>query len=122
MNNKNANYRKYNDRTGNSSTYHKKDGTSIRLKLNRESNKEIDDELDPNMNTVSWNEALKALEDGKNVKRTDWWYAEHAYISLSMFNHEYQFYMKGKYNTGPDTVEGYGLVYADIKSTKWIIL
>lgn len=37
---KNANYRKYNDRTKNSSKYHKKDGTSIRSKLKKES--EID--------------------------------------------------------------------------------
>ena len=31
--NKSANYRKLNDRTQNSSTYHKKDGTPIRAKL-----------------------------------------------------------------------------------------
>jgi hypothetical protein len=32
MNSKNADYRKNNDRTGNSSTYHKKDGTNVRAK------------------------------------------------------------------------------------------
>ena len=36
MGNKNANYRKHNDRTHNSSTYHKKDGTPIRAKLKNE--------------------------------------------------------------------------------------
>ena len=56
MNNKNANYRKYNDRTCNSSTYHKKDGTSIRPKLNQEANKEIDDELNPTMDTISYDD------------------------------------------------------------------
>jgi hypothetical protein len=30
MNSKNANYRKNNDRSQNSSTYHKKDGTNVR--------------------------------------------------------------------------------------------
>jgi hypothetical protein len=34
--NKNANYRKLNDRSLNSSTYHKKDGTAIRAKLKKE--------------------------------------------------------------------------------------
>lgn len=34
--NKNANYRKLNDGSLNSSTYHKKDGTAIRAKLKKE--------------------------------------------------------------------------------------
>jgi hypothetical protein len=38
---KNANYRKHNDRSQNSSTYHKKDGTPIRAILKRETEKEI---------------------------------------------------------------------------------
>jgi len=38
---KNANYRKINDRTMNSSTYHKKDGTSVRAKLKVAAKKEI---------------------------------------------------------------------------------
>ena len=42
MTNKDADYRKYNDRTHNSSTYHKKDGTSIRNKLKEEARKEIE--------------------------------------------------------------------------------
>lgn len=37
---KNANYRKHNDGTHNSSTYHKKDGTPIRAILKREAEKE----------------------------------------------------------------------------------
>ena len=36
-------YRKYNDRTMNSSTYHKKDGTSIRSLLKKEVMKEIEE-------------------------------------------------------------------------------
>jgi hypothetical protein len=32
MNNKNADYRKNNDHSQNSSTYHKKDGTNVRAK------------------------------------------------------------------------------------------
>ncbi len=38
---KNANYRKHNDRTHNSSTYHKKDGTPVRSILKREAENEI---------------------------------------------------------------------------------
>lgn len=36
---KNANYRKYNDRSLNSSTYHKKDGTNIRSILKEDAKK-----------------------------------------------------------------------------------
>jgi len=39
---KNANYRKHNDRTHNSSTYHKKDGTPIRAILKREAERDIE--------------------------------------------------------------------------------
>jgi len=38
---KDANYRKWNDRTHNSSTYHKKDGTKVRAILKSELKKEI---------------------------------------------------------------------------------
>lgn len=43
LNMKNANYRKHNDGTHNSSTYHKKDGTPIRAILKREAQQEIED-------------------------------------------------------------------------------
>jgi len=42
---KNADYRKHNDRTGNSSTYHKKDGTNTRAVLKREAKKEAADAM-----------------------------------------------------------------------------
>ena len=45
MTTNNANYRKYNDGTLNSSTYHKKDGTSIRSKLKKETKKIIQEEI-----------------------------------------------------------------------------
>ena len=38
---KDANYRKYNDHSHNSSTYHKKDGTPVRAILKREAEEEI---------------------------------------------------------------------------------
>jgi len=38
---KNADYRKLNDRTLNSSTYHKKDGTKVRAKLKEAARKKI---------------------------------------------------------------------------------
>jgi hypothetical protein len=38
---KNANYRKINDRSHNSSTYHKKDGTPVRGRLKAETRKII---------------------------------------------------------------------------------
>ena len=37
----NANYRKHNDRSKSSSTYHKKDGTAVRAILGREAAEEI---------------------------------------------------------------------------------
>ena len=40
---KNANYRKHNDGTHNSSTYHKKDGTPTRHLLKQETEKEIEE-------------------------------------------------------------------------------
>jgi len=42
---KNADYRKNNDRTQNSSTYHKKDGTPIRNILKNDAKKEIDEHI-----------------------------------------------------------------------------
>ena len=42
-----ANYRKYNDRSLNSSTYHKKDGTAVRAKLKQEFQKEVKNEKNP---------------------------------------------------------------------------
>jgi len=42
----NANYRKHNDRTLNSSTYHKKDGTSVRAILKRDAEKEVAEETE----------------------------------------------------------------------------
>lgn len=39
----NADYRKHNDRSKSSSTYHKKDGTAVRAILSREAAKEIRD-------------------------------------------------------------------------------
>jgi len=38
---KNANYRKMNDGSDSSSTYHKKDGTVVRAKLKSEMKKEV---------------------------------------------------------------------------------
>jgi len=40
---KHGNYRKYNDKSHNSSTYHKKDGTPMRHKLSQEAEKEIEE-------------------------------------------------------------------------------
>jgi len=44
---KKANYRKHNDRTHNSSTYHKKDGTPTRHLLKQEAKKEIELNYNP---------------------------------------------------------------------------
>ncbi len=43
MNSKNADYRKINDRSLNSSTYHKKDGTNVRAILKERAKKEIEE-------------------------------------------------------------------------------
>ena len=59
---KNADYRKYNDRTQNSSTYHKKDGTSMRHILKEDTQREIKTEL-------TWEE--RAVEDYYYEKNDD---------------------------------------------------
>lgn len=43
-NNKNANYRKYNDRTISSGKYHKLDDVNIRAKIKEETRKEVKNE------------------------------------------------------------------------------
>lgn len=43
-----ADYRKHNDRSHNSSTYHKKDGTPVRNKLNQEAKEEISEYTEGN--------------------------------------------------------------------------
>lgn len=50
-----ADYRKYNDRTLNSSTYHKKDGTNVRAILKNQLVKEI-------KNLVHWDLHLENLK------------------------------------------------------------
>ena len=42
----NANYRKHNDRSHNSSTYHKKDGTPVRHRLKEETRVEVEESRD----------------------------------------------------------------------------
>jgi len=49
---KNASYRKHNDRTDNSSTYHKKDGTNIRAILKREAEEEMKNAMTTTTTTV----------------------------------------------------------------------
>lgn len=39
-----ANYRKHNDGSHNSSTYHKKDGTNVREILKREARKQVEED------------------------------------------------------------------------------
>jgi hypothetical protein len=56
----NARYRKYNDHSHNSSTYHKKDGTPVRVKLKKEAENEIEDSQKTN---------LDADQTGRKVSR-----------------------------------------------------
>jgi hypothetical protein len=51
-----ANYRKHNDRTLNSSTYHKKDGTPVRGILKQEAEKEIQAHLSER---IPWNAVVR---------------------------------------------------------------
>ena len=50
---KNANYRKLNDRSLNSSTYHKKDGTAVRAILKRDAKKTIKEEIEKEEQNVN---------------------------------------------------------------------
>ena len=65
-----ANYRKHNDRTHNSSTYHKKDGTPVRGILKRETEDEISSFLDYKDNdlTPAQAEALDRAAERPPVK------------------------------------------------------
>ena len=56
-----ANYRKYNDRSLNSSTYHKKDGTAVRAKLKQELQKEVKNEKTHEVGTISDRELKKRV-------------------------------------------------------------
>lgn len=56
-----AYYRKYNDHTLNSSTYHKKDGTPIKAILKREAQEEIEEFF----NHKSANEVLDGCKSNK---------------------------------------------------------
>ena len=60
---KNADYRKINDRTQNSSTYHKKDGTNVRAVLKEESRKEIDEDETLDYIDTTMKDAIEFEED-----------------------------------------------------------
>ena len=62
----NANYRKHNDHTQNSSTYHKKDGTPIRTILKRETKEEIREHFEP---TSSLQNSRKGPNKEKKVAK-----------------------------------------------------
>ncbi len=64
---KNANYRKYNDRSHNSSTYHKKDGTPVRNKLKQEAEQEISQQIEESKNYLT----LRFDKYEVSVKMTD---------------------------------------------------
>ena len=65
-------YRKYNDRSHNSSTYHKKDGTSIRSALDREATEEITDAIietrRPAMSSEETEIAIKVIDRWWSIK------------------------------------------------------
>lgn len=85
---KKANYRKHNDRTHNSSTYHKKDGTPTRHLLKQEAKKEIELNYNPTDLPKYWvlseqyNEGrCEVIIDG--VYHDVWWNTEKSCWEIS---------------------------------------
>ena len=69
-----ANHRKHNDGSHNSSTYHKKDGTSVRAILKREATEEIEDALESALQDVReliQDDLLTCLDSMPNKVKTD---------------------------------------------------
>lgn len=75
-----AGYRKINDHTRNSSTYHKKDGTNVRAKLKEELEQEVKESLEKDMNErirELYNQACRldmeqypnAIPDGERIQQ-----------------------------------------------------
>lgn len=64
-----AQYRKHNDRSLNSSTYHKKDGTNVRAILKEEAQQEIDAAFDDFQNVIEEERKLvdKLLKEGNSA-------------------------------------------------------
>jgi hypothetical protein len=58
----NANYRKLNDRSCNSSTYHKKDGTAVRAKLKQQMNDDVDACTKEELLQIKSAEDIKSVE------------------------------------------------------------
>ena len=65
-----------------------------------------------------WQDALKLLEDGKNLLRTDWGYPKSMYISLEEHNGAMHFYKRGHLPNATQ-FEGHCLSYCDLKSQLW---
>ena len=71
-----AHYRKLNDRTQNSSKYHKKDGTEVRAKLKEETKKE---ELEAMTERPAGIEQIAEIIEPE-LWGSPWGYPEHLYI------------------------------------------
>ena len=70
---------------------------------------------------MTFEDALKMLQSGANLKRTDWGYPNNAYIKLEQApNGHYAFYMYNEYENMTDPI-GYGLTYQDVISIEWTV-
>lgn len=67
--------------------------------------------------------ALKALEEGHAVRRRDWSYGKNARLVLLSGFRDMLIYIQAPYSISTNEyIEGYGLQYADLKSTEWEIV
>jgi hypothetical protein len=67
--------------------------------------------------------ALKALESGKAVRRTDWGFSPISQLELLEYHGEKVLYIRAPFNTSPPTyIKSYCLRYEDLKSTEWEII
>lgn len=72
---------------------------------------------------MKFNEILKDMRAGKKARRTDWGYAETAYITIELFHGIWNFFMNCQYieTNGQCDKIGYGLTFTDIDSDTWEI-
>jgi hypothetical protein len=68
-------------------------------------------------------EAVNALKNGNKVRRTDWEWANTAYLIVSgHYLNTNHLYIIGQYNDMPALISAYGMSFSDLESTNWEIV
>jgi len=67
------------------------------------------------------NEVIKSLRDGKRLKRTDWGYADHAYIEFEMWHELPTVSIVGEYSNAFCSKRLYTFTFVDLESKNWVV-